>query len=209
MTNFKNLSIVIIGSVFVGLGICDKSQAAVLKSSITLGFEGVGNEKPVGEFYNTAPQDFDIVFSPNALAAVDADAGGSGNFGNEPSPSTVLFFLNGAAATLNTLNGFDTGFSFYYSAIANPGSIKVYDGLNATGNVLATLNLPVTPSGAGDPTGQFSPFVPIGVQFTGVAKSIDFGGTINQIGFDNVTFGSVIPGADPSPPGGSTPAVPF
>ena len=111
MTNFKKLPIVIISSVFVALGICDKSQAAVFNSTMTLGFEGVGNANPVGEFYNTAPQDFDIVFSPNALAAVDADAGGSGNFGNEPSPDTTLFFLNGAAATLNTLNGFDTGFS--------------------------------------------------------------------------------------------------
>ena len=92
MTNFKKLPLVIIGSVFVALGICDKSQAAVLKSTITLGFEGVGNAKPVGEFYNTDPQDFDIVFSPNALALVDADAGGGGNFGNEPRSQYCFIF---------------------------------------------------------------------------------------------------------------------
>ena len=57
--------------------------------------------------------------------------------------------------------------------------------------------------------GEFSTFAPIGVTFTGVAKSIDFGGTVNQIVFDNVTFGSATPGVDPTPPGGSTPAVPF
>ncbi len=170
-----------------------KAQAAV----IVLDFEGVGNNNPVGNFYNTAPQDFDITFSDNALGIVDADAGGSGNFGGEPSPSTVLFFLNGPAATLNALNGFTTGFSFFYSAINNPGFINVYDGLNATGNILASLNLPTTPfNGAPDPSGQFSPFVPIGVSFSGIAKSVDFGGTVNQIAFDDITFGSATPGRD-------------
>ncbi|HTQ79133.1 MAG TPA: hypothetical protein VMM92_03995, partial [Thermoanaerobaculia bacterium] len=35
--------------------------------------------------------------------------------------------------------------------------------------------------------------VPIGVSFSGVARSVDFGGTANQIGFDNITFGSQTP----------------
>lgn len=206
MNILNNLSMATAGALFVALGTVSAAQAV----TITLGFEGVGNQNAVENFYNTTPQDFDIVFSPNSLALVDIDAGGTGNFANETSPDTVLIFLQGSASTLNALNGFDTGFSFYYSSSNSLGSIKVYDGLNATGNVLATLNLPVTPRAAGDPNGEDnSSFVPIGVSFSGTAKSIDFGGTANQIGFDNVTFGSVIPGADPSPPGGSTPAVPF
>ena len=199
MTIIKHLSMATAGAVFIALGTVGRTQAVVLDSTITLGFEGVGNLNTVGNFYDTAPQDFDIVFSPNSLAIVDIDAGGDGNFGNEPSPSTVLFFLQGSASTLNALNGFDTGFSFYYSAVNTPGSIKVYDNFNATGNVLATLNLPVTPSNGGDPNGNYSPFVPIGVSFSGVAKSIDFGGTANLIGFDNVTFGSATPGTIPTP----------
>ncbi|WP_427160374.1 PEP-CTERM sorting domain-containing protein [Aliinostoc sp. HNIBRCY26] len=174
-----------------------KAEAAV----IVLDFEGIGNLNPVGSFYDTAPQDFDITFSSNALAIVDEDAGGTGNFGGEPSPDTVLFFLDGPAATLNVANGFTDGFSFFYSAINNPGFVRVYDGLNATGNVLATIDLPLTPrNGAPDPTGSFSPFVPIGVSFTGIAKSVDFGGTINQIGFDDITFGSDVPGGIGSQP---------
>jgi hypothetical protein len=36
--------------------------------------------------------------------------------------------------------------------------------------------------------------LPIGVGFGGIAKSIDFGGTVNQIAFDDITFGSTTPG---------------
>jgi hypothetical protein len=169
-------------------------------TKIVLDFEGVGNIAPVGNFYNGgAGTNYGINFSSNALGIVDADAGGAGNFGGEPSPSTVLFFLSGPAATMDVAAGFDTGFSFFYSAINNGGFINVYDGLGATGNILASINLPVTPSNGGDPSGDFSPFYAIGVTFDGIAHSVDFGGTVNQIGFDNITLGSEIPGGQPVP----------
>jgi hypothetical protein len=163
-------------------------------SIVSLDFEGLGNLDPVGNFYSG----IGVTFSDNALAIVDEDAGGTGNIGGEPSPDTVLFFLNGPAATLDYAPGFTTGFSFYYSAINNPGFVNVYDGPGGTGNILATIQLPTTPfSGAPDPTGQFSPFFPIGVAFAGTAYSIDFGGTVNQIAFDNITFGSQTPVGTP------------
>ncbi|PZO55865.1 MAG: PEP-CTERM sorting domain-containing protein [Phormidesmis priestleyi] len=183
----------------------EKAQAA----TIVLDFEGLQNLENVNGFYNggsgsqgNTGTNFGIEFSSNSLAIVDADAGGTGNFGGEPSPDTILFFLSGGAAVMNVAAGFDTGFSFFYSAINNPGTINVYDGLNGMGNILATLNLPTTPfNGAPDPMGQFSPFVPFGVGFTGIAKSVDFGGVVNQIGFDNITLGAATPGG-----GGGTPA---
>jgi hypothetical protein len=175
-----------------------KAEAAV----ITLDFEGVGNLANVNNFYNggtdslgNSGTNYGISFGSDALGIIDQDAGGSGNFGGEPSPDTVLFFLGGSAATMNVAAGFDTGFSFFYSAINSPGFINVYDGLNSTGNILATLTLPTTPfNGAPDPTGAFSPLVAFGVNFNGIAKSVDFGGTANQIGFDNITLGSATPG---------------
>ncbi len=42
---------------------------------------------------------------------------------------------------MNVASGFTTGFSFYYAS-AMAGTVTVYDGLNATGNVLATI--PIT-----------------------------------------------------------------
>lgn len=181
-------------------------QPASPNADVVLTFEGLGNQEPVMQFYNggtggngSGPgANYGIYFSDNSLAIIDSDAGGSGNFGGEPSPDTILFFLGGSAATMNVPAGFTTGFSFFYSSPFNTGQITVYDGLDGTGNVLATLNLPTTPeSGAPDPTGVYSPFVPIGVSFSGTARSVDFGGVIDQIGFDDITLGSSVPGTGP------------
>lgn len=167
---------------------------------ITLDFEGLGDLESVGDFYNggtggngSVGTNFGIGFSDNALAIIDADAGGSGNFGGEPSPDTVLFFLEGAETFMNVVAGFDTGFSFYYSAVNQPGFVNVYDALNGTGNILATIDLAITPSDGGDPSGSFSPFFAVGAAFDGTAMSVGFGGVGNQIGFDNITFGSAVP----------------
>lgn len=181
------------------------TMSAAQAAPFVLTFEGLSNLEPVGNFYNgglggngSGPgPNFGVTFSSNSLAIIDADAGGTGNIGGEPSPSTVLFFLSGPAAIMNYAAGFTTGFSFFYSAINNPGFVSVYDGLDGTGNLLATLQLPVTPSDGGDPNGAFSPFFPVGVGFQGTARSIDFGGTVNQIAFDNVTFGSDAPCTGP------------
>jgi hypothetical protein len=158
---------------------------------ITLTFEGIGNVNPVGNFY--AGQG--IVFSPDTLAIVDLDAGGTGNIANEPSGQTVMFFLNSNNAILNFAAGFDTGFSFFYSS-AQAASVNVYDGLNGMGNLLGSLSLTgqFNQGCAGDPNGQFCNWTAVGVGFAGIARSIDFGGTANQVAFDNITFGSIDPG---------------
>jgi hypothetical protein len=171
-------------------------------ATVALTFEGLQDTEALANFYNgglggsgSGPgPNFGITFSANSLALIDSDAGGSGNFGGEPSPSTILFFNAGSAATMNVPAGFQTGFSFFYAAPFFTGTITVYDGLNATGNVLATLPLGLTPNnGAPDPTGQYSPLVPVGVSFPGTAMSVDFGGTAAFIGFDNITLGSATP----------------
>lgn len=163
--------------------------AAPATAAVTvLTFEGIGNLNPVGAFY--APN---YLFSPATLAIVDADAGGTGNFANEPSASTIMFFLDANNAILDVPAGFTTGFSFWYTS-STDASVTVYDGPGGTGNVLGTLNLVANAFGCpGDPTGAFSCWSPVGVAFSGTAFSIDFGGTANQTGFDNITFGSDTP----------------
>ena len=170
---------------------------------IVLDFEGIGNETPVGDYYNgagPANKNFGVSFSPATLALIDGDAGGSGNFANEPSPDTIMFFLQANDAILNVAAGFTTGFSFFYSS-STAASVNVYDGLNGTGNVLASLDL--TAQGfdncTGDPSGAFCNWTPVGVLFSGTALSIDFGGTANQTGFDDITFGTDRPGEVPEP----------
>ncbi len=176
---------------------------------VVLDFEGLGDFEEVDEFYNggtggsgSGPgPDFDITFSAGSLSIIDADAGGSGNFANEPTPDTVLFFLDAGSAIMNVLGGFDTGFSFFYSSVSFEGSVDVYDGLDGTGSLLASLVLPANGSSCGgDPNGSFNCWDPIGVAFAGTAMSVDFGGTANQIAYDNITLGADVPvGGVPEP----------
>jgi|TARA_Y100001968_G_scaffold181945_1_gene166614 hypothetical protein len=176
---------------------------------IVLDFEGVGDQANINDFYNggtdsmgNSGTDYGIGFGSNTLGIIDADAGGTGNFANEPSADTVMFFLTGTAV-LNYSAGFDTGFSFFYSS-STVASVFVYDGLDATGNLLATLDLSAQgfDNCSGDPNGQFCNWSPVGASFAGTAYSIDFGGTVNQIGYDDITFGSATAGGgddDPTP----------
>lgn len=176
-------------------------------SVIVLDFEGAGNGVSLNNFYNggtdgagNSGTNYGISFGPNTLSLIDGDApGGTGNFANEPSPSTVMFFLTGTAV-LNYAPGFTTGFSFFYSS-STAASVLVYDGLDATGNLLAQIDL--TAQGfsncSGDPSGAFCNWTPVGVSFAGTARSIDFGGTVDQTGYDNITFGSATPGKLPEP----------
>jgi len=187
----------------LGLVAIASLSAPLVASSavIVLTFEGVGDLNPVGDFYNGGGgPNYGVSFSPETLALVDSDEGGSGNFANEPSPSTVMFFLEADEAILNVAAGFTTGFSFFYSA-AEAGTVQVYEGLNATGSLLASLNLRAQFGDrcVGDPTGAYCNWTAVGVKFAGIARSIDFGGAANFIGFDDITFGSDRPGVVPEP----------
>ncbi len=141
---------------------------------------------------------FGVQFASQALTILDGDIpGATGNIANEPSGDTVLFFLGnpGSVALMNVPGGFDTGFATYYSSINTTGQIRVWDGLNGTGNVL--LNLFLFPLGSnpvgGDPTGQYNIWQLTGGNFNGTALSVTFEGAPNFIAFDEVTFGSNIP----------------
>ena len=165
------------------------AAAPASSAVVTLTFEGIGDLNPVGSFYGPT-----YTFSTATLALVDSDAGGTGNFANEPTADTVMFFQDANDAILDVAGGFTTGFSFFYSS-STAASVNVYDGAGGTGNILATLNL--TAQGfdncVGDPNGSYCNWTAVGVLFSGTALSINFAGTANQTGFDNITFGSDTP----------------
>jgi hypothetical protein len=166
-----------------------------------LDFEGLDDLEQVASFYNggtggngSGPgPNFGVVFNPPVFAVIDTDAGGSGAFGGEPSPSTIMVF-DATPAVMNVAAGFDTGLGFFYTSPNGTGVVRIVDGLNGTGVLLAAMILATTPlNGAPDPTGAFSPLVPIGIPFAGTARSVVFGGIAGQIGFDNITIGSATP----------------
>lgn len=178
-------------------------NSSLFADDVTLDFEGLKNYEQVENFYNNGSGskgsskglDYNITFSANTLALIDEDAGGSGNFANEPSPDTVFFFTgNDSKVYMNVEDGFTEGFSFYYTSNTTEGKVDVWTGLNAQGKKISTLDLEETPrTGKGDPRGTYDNWARKSLSFNGRAKSIAFHGVANLIGFDNVTL-------SPNPP---------
>jgi hypothetical protein len=175
------------------------ASMSVARATSVLTFEGLQNLEPINNYYNGGTGGFGsgpgpnygISFSSDSLAIRANSAGGTGNFGNTPSGSTIAFFLTGAGDTMNIAGGFDTGFSFFYSAVGS-GSVSVWSGLNGTGTLLGSLLL--TDSGNNGPSGAFyNHWNPVGVSFAGTAQSAIFSGSADYIGFDNITVGSATP----------------
>ena len=164
----KLLMIMVLG---VSLVLSGASPAGASPVALVLTFEGLKDIENILDFYNggtgslgSSGPNYGVSFGPSALAIIDSDAGGGGNFANEPSPDTIAFWLSGASLVMNVAAGFDTGFSFFYSS-STAATITVYDGLNATGNVLGQLNLIAQyrdNNCTGDPFGAFCNWSPIG-----------------------------------------------
>ena len=195
-------------SVFRGLAmavlvlVVGASQA---RATTVLTFEGVGDLSPVGDFYNGAgPDNFHIGFSPNVFGLVDSDAGGSGNFGGEPSPDTIIFFDFNPLMTMNVFNGFGTGLGFFYTAPFPIGPLglsaqaRVWSGLDGGGSLLAVLNLfPTLQNGATESHRPVQSARACLGLLPGVARSVTFAGIPQGVGLDSITMGSV-PVPEPS-----------
>ena len=199
----NNIMKIIAITIFLMLSLSSRS------ATITLDFEGLQNLESIDNFYNGGTGelgsflglDYGFEVTNNALALIDSDAGGSGNFGGEPSSDTIMFFLGGVGAGFNITGGFEGPLSFYHANPFNVGTVEVWSGLDGTGILLANNLIPTTPNnGAPDPTGIYSPFIFQNVNFLGTAHSVIFLGAVNQIGFDNVTFSNVtIPNSNSIP----------
>ncbi len=205
------------GLLALALGLASIGSARA--DTIVLKFEGINpgpygssTETPIGNFYNGGggpSNNFGITFSSNALAlclnslTVVCSNTSRGGLGDPTSQEGGLFFLSGGSTFMDDPAGFTTGFSLFYVAVSQPGSLSVYSGLDGTGTLLATLALPTNAGSCPGYDAGFCPFSPVGVSFAGTAESIEFAGVGNQIVFDDVTFGSVIPNP-PSVPEPST-----
>lgn len=170
-------------------------------AQITMTFEGLADGEYVREFYNgglggsgsSFGDNYGVSFPGSTFSSIDADAGGTGNFGGEPSSSTAISFQQ-SGAWMNVDQGFSDQLSFYYSNPNNDSIISIYDGTNGSGNLLATLFLPTTAyQGQMDPTGNLSPLILTSVSFIGIAKSVDFVDLANSAYVDDIALGATVP----------------
>lgn len=103
-------------------------------------------------------------------------------FGETSEPGFT--FSSSGTGFLNVPGGFVDGFSLNYGAFSDT-VLQIFDGLDGTGNLLASATL-----AQNDPS-AFSPF---GISFSGVALSIVIAGEGAEFGFDDFTFGSAVVG---------------
>ena len=187
------------------LMVCSFASQAGANGTVVLTFEGLQDFEPILEYYNgglgglgSGPgPDYGVSFAPDFQALIAESAGGAGTFESNPSGDTIALIFTDTGSTMNVPAGFDTGFSFFYSAPGSSGIVSINDGLDGTGNFLASLDLPVTPIIGGIRVDNWQP---IGVGFAGTAKSVVFVGATVGIGFDNITLGASQPvGAVPEP----------
>ena len=154
-------------------------------------FEGIPDSTPIG----VIPGPIEVTFGSSWLALVDADAGGNGNFANEPSPDTVAFFLN-PAEPIDFSEGVNfVEITYVASAASVPVVFTAFDGPNGTGNVIGTATgttIGTDFDGApctGDPAGQFCLWSTISISVpTSSILSVTIQGVANQFAFDNMLF---------------------
>ncbi len=171
-------------------------------TSVALTFEGLTDWEIVGDYYiggygydyntqlpKSGPGPNDGVIFKNAIqAGINTNSPATGMWRGEPTPDTAIWFQQGEA-WVNVPNGFTGSLSFYYGNPNNPSKIYIYDGLNKTGNLLATLDLPTTII---DTDGAFL-MVYASVSFTGTARSVDFSEEANSCFMDDITLGALNP----------------
>ena len=196
---------------FAALAIATALPASA--SVFMLDFEGIApvpaassfSSASIGDFYNGGGgTNYGVSFGS---AAQVWNRGTWADFwSNEPSPSSALIFAgstNPDDAFLNYSAGFTTGFSFFYTSLGT-SAVTVYDGLDGTGNVLATMNLLSQYDSGCTPQYSFCNWTNAGMSFEGTALSVRFdlngstGNSQTYQGFDNVTFGSAVALESPS-----------
>lgn len=106
-------------------------------------------------------------------------------FGETSQPNLAYDFST--PATIDVAAGFYGLVSFTQGFYA-PGNVSIYSGLNGTGSLLASYDLP-----ASDPYA----FAPVDLEFSGMAESVVFTDSVSaagELGIDDLTLGVPEPG---------------
>jgi hypothetical protein len=144
---------------------------------ITITFEGLRNGGPVPSIEG--------INSPGWLSLIDADAGGGGNFANEPSPETIMYWL-GANPSI-VLDHPASKVEFYYST-ATTLVVTAYDeNNNSITQVTRPSNYNMGSNGPSDPRGNYNKWDPLTIEVPNKKiKRLEVIGGPNYTGFENL-----------------------
>ena len=162
---------------------------------VLLTFDGLQHGEEVLQYYNggtgslgSGPgPNYGISFTSTGVVLLH------GNYSGEPTPPAIMFVgifdqaegIPSVSTIMDVTPGFQGPLLFYYAALDAPGTAKVYSGLDGTGTLLGSETLAVTSQTTGV-------FVTDQVAFSGVAHSVVFTGSNQQLAVDNLSF-SVVP----------------
>jgi len=171
----KKLFPVLAFSVLLLIPIGYQNAFAQSQTCTLINFEGEPNNGPAPIVIG------DATFTGTVASLVDSDAGGTGNFANEPSPETVIAF--GSLSSIITLTFANpvSQVSWFYSANGQT-ELRFFDSGNG---LLTTINPRVLSQGGigGDPTGFFDNWI--------MASHSEVSNTIKKIEMD-IASGSVV-----------------
>lgn len=155
-------------------------------------FEGMADNQPVG----TIPGQPSVTFGPAWFSLIDSDAGGGGNFANEPSADTIAYFTAANEPITFSLGVSFVEVAYVASASSIPVTMNAYDGPDGTGNLVASTNgntVGNSSDGAactGDPGGSFClwDYMSINTGVNNIRSIVLVGAVANNFGFDDMTF---------------------
>jgi hypothetical protein len=103
-------------------------------------------------------------------------------YSGAPSAQGTAYAYDAAASYMNVAAGVDSAVSLFYASYVDVvGAVKVYSGLNGSGDLLGSFNLNANSSAAYDNWTQVT------LSFSGTAKSFDLSGSVGTVGFDNIS----------------------
>jgi hypothetical protein len=153
-------------------------------------FEGMGDNAPIG----VVPGAVTVTFGGSWLSLIDQDAGGNGNFANEPSASTAAYYLDQADINIS-LSPSVQYLEFFYSAAAQslPVTVTAYDAANVVVDVAVGTVIGTDYDGApcvGDPNGNFCTWgvITLTAPSDNIAYVTIAGTVSNYFGIDNLQF---------------------
>ena len=140
----------------------------------------------VASFYNGGAADDGSTGGANVgvefvgVSGLSNDADFSYYAGAPSAQGVAYVYAN--SAFMNVAAGVDKGLSLFYASRADvQGAIKVYSGLNGTGDLLGSFDLSANSGSGYDHWSQLT------LSFAGTAQSFDLSGSVNAVAFDNIS----------------------
>jgi hypothetical protein len=133
--------------------------------------------------------DYGVSFSPGMYICAAAPAS---ECGTALVPVGNPLIPGGGSSIMDVDGGFTGGLWFFYSSLFG-ASAFVYSGLDATGSILATLDLPANSAGKSPDCffAAYCPYTAAGVAFAGTAYSVDFDRFTGDVAIADITLLSV------------------